>query len=242
MEDQELLDSGYSSEEIAVFESFSKAADSLAPELKTDRGSVWQALNTYYENYQWQILITEGVENAKQAKLKLRRLATASDELASSMLSLGQGAIEVLCRQTLRPDLFDAAEPAGLPDPRPWGNRHGSVFLGPQVEAPWITRLKALSDLARAKADRIEALTKKGGRGKTLGTRIHGSPEEQLAKDCGSFAEDHGCRTQAVILRMTQVIMEAARGKKWMERKKDTKPSPDKGRKAVRKMAQTKPG
>jgi hypothetical protein len=235
----ELMDSGYSPEEIQIFEMFSKAAESLAPKLKIEQGKIWQAFNKIYEDYQWNTLITENVEQAKQAKIKLRNLASKADELAEAMLALGQGAIEVICRPTTCQKLIEVAEPSNLPDPRPWGNRYGAWF-GPPDNGPWITRLRALSELARAKANRIEEKTKKGGR-ISFGARIHGSPEDLLARDCKNFAVAHGCQIQAVVLQMVQVIMEAEHGKKWMERKKDTKRSPDKGRKAVRKLAQTNP-
>lgn len=103
---------------------------------------------------------------------------------------------------------------------------------------PWIIRLRALSELAITNAEQLSQITSKGGR-KSLGSRIHGSPEDWLAKSCKIFAEANGCKSQAVVLKMVQAVMEAEHGKETMK-KMDGKPSRHKGRKAVRKVAQTK--
>lgn len=95
-----------------------------------------------------------------------------------------------------------------------------------------------LEEVAKERASQVKTKTEKGGR-RTLGDRLFGSPDLGLAEDCKEFAESHGCMSQAVQLRMVQAVYEAAHGKDEM-RKKDGKPSQNKGRKSVQKLAQTK--
>ena len=104
---------------------------------------------------------------------------------------------------------------------------------------PWIVRLRALAELAATNAKHLEQVTGKGGR-KSLGSRLDGSPEDWLAQACKEFAGAHGCKSQAVVLKMVQAVMEAERGKEAMK-KMNGRRSKDKGRKAVRKLAQTPP-
>jgi hypothetical protein len=198
------------------------------------------ALNDALEKIQWgylnRVIETEGIENAAQAKKDLLNLAKKASELEAAMFALGRGAGEVMCRRTVRRDLIADADPDGLPDPDPhplarmlqdpetgeWGADNGR----------WVTRLHALAELARAKADRIEEQAGRGGR-TSFGARLHGSPGEWLARACKEFAEAHGCESQAVVLKMVRAILEAENGKGAMTRHK--------GRRAVRKVAQTKP-
>lgn len=229
MDDMELIDAGYSMEELRILKALSRASDSLAHEMNIHPGIIFHEMNLILEDYQWNLLITESVETAKKAKKDLRNLATRAEALADAMMSLGEGAMEVLCRPTLRMDLIEAAELSNLPDSRPWGNHHGELF-GPPDKGPWIARLRGLSELARAKADRIEEKTRKGGR-LSFGARIHGSPDERLARACKAFTEANGCHSQALAIKIVRTIQCAA-GRGGL--------TPHSGRKAVRKVAQTK--
>ena len=229
MDDKELMEAGYSIEEIQIFKSLSRASDGFAQDMNIPPRIIFQKMNHILEAYQWDLMVTERVEPAKQAKRDLRNLAIKADALADAMMNLGEGAMEVICRPTLRMDLIEAAEPSNLPDPRPWGNPHGKLF-GPPDKGPWIARLRALSELARVKADRIEERTKKGGR-VSFGDRLHGSPDDLLARACKAFTDANDCHSQALVIKMVQTIQRAA-GRGGI--------TPHSGRKAVRKMVQTK--
>lgn len=110
----------------------------------------------------------------------------------------------------------------------------------PQADHKWTFELDSLAKLVNASIDELNNLSTSKGR-KSFRTNIVGSPEEKLAEWCWKYAEKHGCHNKAAVQRMVQVIMEAQHGKKRMERQKDTKRSPDKGNKAVRKTARIKP-
>lgn len=140
--------------------------------------------------------------------------------------------------------MVEDAEPFNLPgaipyEPNLFEDDEGRYDYEWNLGGPWIVRLRALAELASKKADHIEKITGKGGR-KSFGSRLHGSPEDWLAAACKEFAEAHGCQSQAVALKMVQAILEAEHGKESMTRL-NGKPAIHKGRKAVRKVAQTKP-
>jgi hypothetical protein len=220
-----------------------RAAESLVEPLGGDAAAVVDALEKIQWGYLNRVIETEDIENAAQAKKDLLNLAKKASELEAAMFALGRGAWEVMCRRTVRRDLIADADPGELPDPDP----HPLARMSQDPETGewevdngrWVTRLHALAELARVKADRIEEQAGRGGR-TSFGARLHGSPEEWLARACKEFAEAHGCESQAVALKMVQAVMEAEHGREAMK-KMDGKPSKDKGRKAVRKVAQTKP-
>ncbi len=107
-------------------------------------------------------------------------------------------------------------------------------------DLPFRLRLEDLAKQAALRITRIEKVTRgKGGR-KSLGARLLGSPDDWLAESCVGYAEVQGCHSQAVALRMVQAIKSAEYGDKAMSRRKDTKPSKDKGRKSIQKVAQIK--
>jgi hypothetical protein len=104
----------------------------------------------------------------------------------------------------------------------------------------WVMRLEALAELAQMKADHMKEQASRIGR-KSGATLLYGPPGDWLAEACREYAETHGCQKQAVAQKMYIAIMDAECGKDSVRRRKDGKPSKDKGRKAVKKMAQTKP-
>ncbi|WLT31130.1 hypothetical protein [Geothrix sp. PMB-07] len=143
---------------------------------------------------------------------------------------------------TPSPGLLEDAEAFNLPwvipyDPDRANDDDGMHDYEWSLGGPWIVRLEALAELAAANADHLGNATGKGGR-ESFGSRLHGSPEDQLAQACNEFANTHGCESQTVVLKMVQAVMVAEHGKEMMKMM-DGRPSKDKGRKAVRKVAQT---
>jgi hypothetical protein len=194
------------------------------------------------EKLQWDYQLcqseTEGIENATKAKGDLRKLAKMAEELAAALRELGQGALEVMNRRTVRQDLIPDAEPFNLPDgdPHEPGTLMGAseeVNDAYQQEATrggrWVIRLHALAELARVKAERIGKETHKAGR-ISFGVRLRGeSPEDRLTLACMEFAKAHGCEGQAVVLKLVRAVLEAEHGRGSM--------TANKGRASVRKLA-----
>ncbi len=174
--------------------------------------------------------------DTKRAKKDLTTLAEASDALLNAAQSIGEGAQELMARamtpykehRQFQDNIRMALGGEGI-DPL------GQDPIGDQ----WMEGLWGLRDEANAALSLLAELTSRGGR-KSLGDRLEGSPEERLAWACKEFAEANGCASQAVALKMVRAIMEAEKGKDAMTRL-NGKPAASKGRKAVRKVAQTSP-
>ena len=95
----------------------------------------------------------------------------------------------------------------------------------------WVSNLKFLCAHAAYKTMWIEDMAGKGGRF-TLADRVYGSPEDWLAEACLKFTEENHNYSKSIVLKIVQGIQESYRGEKG---------KPAAGRKAVRKLAQTKP-
>lgn len=219
-----------------------KCAADLTETLGMGADALNDAIRKIHWAFGYRIMETEGIENAAQAKTNLRKLAKKADELEALLLSLGQGATEVMQRRTVRRDLIEDADPDGLPDPDP--HPSARMFKHPETDewevdnGRWATRLHALAGLARAKADRIETETRKGGK-RSFAARLRGESEEEwLARACKDFAQARGCQSQAVVLKMVRAILEAEHGKKAML-DLNGKRSKQVGRKPVAKVFQT---
>jgi hypothetical protein len=229
----------YEAEKFRMDAVISKAAADLAERLGMDVPAVIKTLEGIQLEFGRWVSETECVEKASQAKSDLRKLARKADELKAAMQALGQGAWEVMQRPTVREDLWVGADPEGLPWRDPMHFPMEIMGLPREERARieeewsnggrWVIRLDALAELARTKADRIEKITGKGGN-KNFGARLHGSPQDWLAKTCTEFVEARGCHSQTVALKMVRAVLEAEHGRNL---KKSS------GRKAVRKMAQT---
>lgn len=241
---------GFTLESMARYEAEERAAKAVlkkcAAGLSGTFGMGADELNEALRNIQWRfngdLFETEGIENATQAKASLQKLAKKTNELAALMLTLGQGATQVMQRRTVRGDLILDADPDGLPDPD-W-HPGARMFHNPDTDeweedtGRWVTRLRALADLAQVKAIRIEQETRKGGK-RSFAARLRGeSEEESLARACKDFAQAHGCQSQAVVLKMVRAVLEAEKGKKAMLDLAG-RPSKQVGRKAVAKVFQT---
>ena len=221
-------------------ELFRIAAEALLPKFQgMDVTAIQIALEEIWEGYQGCLAETDDFEDAPTAKLNLENLARKANELAELMLNLDQGATEVMNYTNVPQKLFQDAKPFNLPGSDRWGLVFEGLtkqdFLRRQLEHSagdlWVIRLHALAKLAEMKANWIGALIAKGGK-IDLATRLHGSPVDSLAKTCFEFAKAHGCRTQAVVLKMVQIILETSQVGKIDK---------SAGRKAVRKVAQTQP-
>ena len=216
-----------------------KCAAGLAEKLGMGADALNDALQKIQWKYQCLMRDTDGIGDASRAKTNLRRLAKKAGELEALMLALGQGATEVMQRRTVRLDLIADADPDGLPDP----DTHPSarLFRNPDTDeweadlGRWVTRLRALAELARVKADRIQKQTAKGGK-RSFAARLRGeSVEEGLARACKDFAQARGCQSQAVVLKMVRAVLEAEHGKKAML-DIDGNPAKQVGRKAFAKV------
>lgn len=227
---------------------FDKVANEIAPKLVIDVGEVKKTLVHIWCDYDRQIIETEGIEKGPKAKNDLWLLAAKAEELASVIRRLDQGAVEVMNELTMPQELIQAAEPFNLPDLDPYNTEFIHDDSDPRYQADlekwklgglWVIRLESMAKLARLQANRIATQIREGGR-KSFADRLHGKPDDWLAQACMEFAEAHGCKTLAVARRLMNAIKEVEYDERTMERRKDAKRSEDIGRKAVRKVAQTK--
>jgi hypothetical protein len=141
-----------------------RAAESLVKPLGVDAAAVVDALEKIQWGYLDRIIEIEGIEKAAQAKKDLLNLAKKASELEAAMFALGQGAWEVMCRQTVRQDLIPEADPFGLPDryprgpqPRAYSTEKEVVeFLGHDDDdwrgGRWVIRLHALGSVFKVGA------------------------------------------------------------------------------------------
>lgn len=218
------------------------AAKDLALPLKTSSREIFQALDSMMQQYGADCSYGVGVESGPVAKQALQSIEIQAKELASLIRRLKQGAIEKMIREIspcqASKDSIISGLPSRGPQSREWGGSsfHFSLVDDGQTEAGrWVVNLEALAALACAASERIAKEIRKGGR-ISFADRLYGSPRDALARACREFAEAHGCRTSAVVLKMVQAVMEAEGGSSQLCRKSDGRRSPDIGRKAVRKL------
>lgn len=174
-----------------------------------------------------------------ETKANLLRIARAADALSLELQSLGpmgRGMLHAIGANLAdqNPEAAMCVDVEGLPKPEvqyPFIERAEASYR-------WIERLNWLASLADQTSAFISQRSAKGGR-KSFWAKVHGSSRDELARECMKVAASHGCGTQSATLKMVQAVLEAEHGKSAM-RKMDGKPS-DRGRKAVRKLAQTKP-
>lgn len=205
------------------------------------------ALEVIWQEYAFEWKSVASLERASKAREDLLLLAEKADDLMSTILSLGQGAVEAMTLPVDAVFLEHEGDPSGLPCRKPdW---HWPIDYKSSEEAyeqygsnkdedrggRWVVRLHALSELAKLQAKAIWKRTGKGGRGASPIHRSRDSARAQLARACTTFARDNGCNSQAVILEMMRTILELEHGKEALYCRKDKTPSPDIGRKAVQK-------
>lgn len=214
----------------------SKAAGGIAKKLKTSPAEVLQALERMAEDYEGHMVWVERFENAAEAKKNLQKVAKMADKLVEKIDALGEGAVAEMNRLVDCQD--EDADPSGLPK---YHSRE-SMFDIVDARRPrgrWVARLSALSNLAKRSACVIGEMAAKGG-SKNLGEHLYKLPQDELARSCREFAMAHGCYTQPVIQKMVQAVMEYIEGHHAMLNLYGEYMR-SKGRKAVRKVAQTKP-
>lgn len=209
-----------------------KVIELVAKELQSsfvgaEAQTIAEALEEILSKYGYKALLARSLGTASYSRKELLNLADKADALLDAAESLTEGTVEILSRD----EVWKIGEP---------GEQEKEEFepddpLGPQ----WLVGLEKLVKIAREKVRILEEKTLRGGR-KSLWTRLHGSPDDYLAFACRELAQSHGCKSQAVVIKMVQAVMEAEYGKAAMK-KMDGKPSKDIGRKAVRKLVQTKP-
>lgn len=213
---------------------YGKAAALIAPNLDgVNAADVVKAMENLEFSFSMERIDSESVEPAPKARKGLLNLAKKADDLAEAIKGLGCGAVAVMQRHTVRTDLYRDARPDLLPEnnPRysPQSDEEAEVWM---AGGGWVIRLRALAELARVKAARIACQGAKGGRISFAARLGQDAPEEWLARACNGYLRANGCDSQAVSLKMVRAILEADNGKKLT--------SPHTGRKAVRKVAQTK--
>lgn len=205
------------------------------------------ALEVIRQEYAYKWKSVASLETASKAREDLLLLADKADDLMSTILSLGQGAVEAMTLPVDSVFLEHEGDPSGLPCRKPdwhWPTDYKSSeeayehYGGNKDEdrgGRWVVRLHALSELAKLQAKAMWKRAGKGGRGASPIYRSRDSARAQLARACTTFARDNDCNSQAVILEMMRTILELEHGKEALYCRKDKTPSPNIGRKAVQK-------
>ena len=183
------------------------AAKQLANELAIgDPGALFEAMEFIWSRYSVNLRSDSGIENASLVRDDLQQVAARADELAATILRLGQGSMEVLNLPGASQELWSEAEIASLPSRDPFGPACETFDRSFERGGQWIIRLRALAELAREKQRWVGAQTRKGGN-KTLAPTIRkASSEDILAEDCIRFVLPYGKATQATALRLMQAI------------------------------------
>lgn len=224
-----------------------KTAKSLAahfPELRALE--IKETLEVIRQEYAYKWRSVASIEAASKAKEDLLKLAEKADELMSTILSLGQGAVEAMALPVNDAVLEHEGDPSGLPCREPgwqWprefkSSKEAYELYGSNEDEDrggrWAVRLHALSELANLQAQSIWERAGKGGPHASPIYRNRPSAKMWLAQACTNFACENGCNSQVVILEMNHAILELEHGEEALYHRTNKKPSPDIGRKAVR--------
>lgn len=212
-----------------------QAAKKLAPELGIgDVEGFSRKLYDAWWIYSAECEGEEGTEPGSEAKESLRKLAEAANILSKSFINLGE-----LSRRAIYATLRDSHDDSLL-RPLDLTMLPGSTQRKFGMGCEWVDHLNALEKLAYLTIKDMDQASLNAGR-KSFRTTLRGAPQDHLAKWCWRIAEVYGCHSESAVLKMVQAILEIEHGKQWMQEKKTTKRSKSKGRKAVQKMAQSRP-
>lgn len=168
-------------------------------------------------------------ELGSEARESLENLALVAKKLISAFEELGP-----VAKRTLFVGANGTESELGVLDqrllPDPFTTNGG---------CGWVDQLTSLSRHAQFSAWIVQRVSGRGGRKSFMAHSGGPTPEGELVEQCWRLADAYGCKSQAVVHRMMRAILEVENGKESMKRQ-DGRPSLDKGRKAVRKVAQTK--
>lgn len=233
-----------------------KTAKELAPNFDNlSAEDIKSRLVGMWGEYLYRQLEVDEKENAGKVRIQLRTLAKQADELISTMLLLGQGAVRMMNLPTNQVELARDADPSGLPARNStggnWPRKYSSLKEAQEFNwwdtsdewrgGRWVIRLHALSDLAKEKADQIKMLSGKGGRKSFVRHLGEQTARDWLAQACAEFVEANGCKTQTVAAALMRAVIEVVHGRKAVEQRDVERPSREIGRKAVRKATHSKP-
>lgn len=183
------------------------AANQLAQELEIDDpDAVFDSMEFMWSRYSMDLRSESGIENASLVRDDLQLLAARADELAATMLRLGQGSVEVLNLPSSSRNLWSEAEVASLPSRDPFGPACETSDQSVERGGQWIIRLQALAKLAREKQRWVSDLTSKGGNKSLAPTIREVTPDDALAEDYIRFVLARGKANQAIAMRMMQAI------------------------------------
>lgn len=218
---------------------FTEAAESLGDSLGIDVAVVRRELDSVHWDHKFRKTLAD-TETAKSARDRLDDVEVAAKALIAALEALGPAAVHVMGSPgTVDLKLFLEAKTSELPDRDPIQNvpfwhHEASDEQNREWEEEWkrggrwVISLKALAQVAKIKADRIEERTKNPGPIR-LGAFIHGKPDERLAEQCHHFIQKHG-GSRPLAREMMQAIKEAETG---IKRKCGA------GRKAIKKVSRT---
>ena len=205
------------------------------------------ALEVIRQEYAYKWKSVASLETASKAREDLLLLAEKANALMSTILSLGQGAVEAMALPVDDVYLEHEGDPCGLPCRKPdwhWpkdykSSKEAFEQYGSDNDeyrgGSWVVRLHALSELANFQAKAIWERVGKGGRGASPIYRSRQSMRNWLAEECTNFASENGCNSQAAILEIMRTILELEHGKEVLYHRKVKTPSCNIGRKAVKR-------
>lgn len=209
---------------IRIHEALSKGVAKIAIELRSTNVNL-----LHHDIHKISIIYMDFIDesritgNASSVSNQIQRIVDSSTALIEALNALGPGANKLMgigLNNWTRDRGLDAFELPGIE----------AQVVPPHTPFPldeWISRLCELKTTAVSRKEVVKELTKRGGR-IPFSARVHGDHEEWLAHACQELAVEHGCGSQATVLRIVQTVQHAVNGKKG---------SKYIGRKAVRKLA-----